>query len=78
MVDPAHNSMILPAGSPAWITADLVDYTIRVWQPFYKQPVTVDEAIAIIEGAGRLLRILAREDRVEGVADGQRYGKLDE
>lgn len=51
----------IPRGMPAWIDAELIEHTITVWQPYYAKPLTVDDAIAIIEGAGRLMEMLSRE-----------------
>lgn len=45
---------ILPAGTPDWITIELVDATIRTWQPYYQTPLTTDDAIEIIRNAGLL------------------------
>jgi len=50
-----------PRGTPAWITSDLIADTITTWQPYYAEPLTIDEAIAIIEGVGRLMESLSRE-----------------
>lgn len=51
----------IPRGTPTWINAELIEHTIIVWQPYYAKPLTVDDAIAIIEGAGRLMEMLSRE-----------------
>ena len=48
------------AGHPPWLTENLVEATIRVWQPFYDQLLTRDDAIEMILCAGRLVGILAR------------------
>jgi hypothetical protein len=48
----------LPAATPGWITPDLVAYTIRVWQPRYPSTLSTEDAIDIISGAARLLRVL--------------------
>jgi len=50
-----------PRGTPAWISADLITDTIATWQPYYAEPLTIDEAIAIIEEVGRLMESLSRE-----------------
>jgi hypothetical protein len=39
----------------------LLDHTIRVWQPYYADPLTPDDALAIIQGVGRLIEVLAGE-----------------
>ena len=50
----------LPRGTPAWITPKLVELTQKVWQPYYAEPLTVDDAITILRSAGGLLDALAR------------------
>lgn len=60
---PAREGVVaLPAGTPAWITPDLVLKTLRIWQPFYQEPLTLDDAVIILSGVGRLFRILSRDD----------------
>lgn len=49
----------LPAGTPEWITPELVDRTIRVWQPFYREAqLSPADAVQILVGTGRLLAVL--------------------
>jgi hypothetical protein len=48
------------AGEPAWITPELVDLTLRVWQPYYETQLSRDDAIAIIRSVGRLIGVLSR------------------
>ena len=31
---------VVPAGTPDWITAELIAQTIRVWQPYYAAVLT--------------------------------------
>ena len=50
---------IVPDGTPDWITAELVELTIRVWQPFYDDVVTPEEAVTMILNAGRLYDVLS-------------------
>ena len=50
---------ILPAGTPDWITAELVELTIRVWQPYYQATLTPEEAVTMIMGVGRLFEALS-------------------
>jgi hypothetical protein len=51
----------IPRGTPTWIDAELIERTITVWQPYYAGPLTIEEAIAIIVGAGRILKVLSQE-----------------
>lgn len=49
----------LPSGTPEWITPELVEATIRVWQPFYgKAQLSPADAVQILVGTGRLLAVL--------------------
>jgi hypothetical protein len=51
--------IVVPPGLPEWVTSDLIEETMRVWQPFYPTPLTVDEGIGIILSASRLLEVLS-------------------
>lgn len=51
-------SRTLPAGTPSWITQALLDRTIEVWQPHYKEPLTAADAVAMICDASRLMEAL--------------------
>lgn len=53
----------VPPGTPAWITADLIEHTLRIWQPRYPTPLTPDDAVYIILNAGRLLDVLSRGEK---------------
>lgn len=48
----------LPAGTPTWITPALVKHTIEVWQPYYDEPLTADDAAAMICDTSRLMETL--------------------
>jgi hypothetical protein len=50
----------LPPGTPAWITIELVERTIEVWQPYYVSPLSPDDAVTMILNVGRLFGILSR------------------
>ena len=45
-------------GLPAWISSELIEDTIRVWQPYYDHRLTIDDAIQILIGVDRLLEVL--------------------
>jgi hypothetical protein len=53
----------VPYGAQSWVTPELIEHTIHVWQPYYKDPLTPDEALAIIQSVGYLIRTLSRESR---------------
>jgi hypothetical protein len=50
---------IVPAGAPDWITPELVEATIRVWQPYYEEVLTAEEAVTMILDVGRLFDALS-------------------
>jgi hypothetical protein len=50
---------ILPAGAPDWITPELIEATIRTWQPYYQATLTPDEAVTMILDVGRLFEALS-------------------
>ena len=50
---------IVPVGTPDWITADLIELTIRVWQPYYQATLTPEEAVTMIVNVGRLYGALS-------------------
>lgn len=51
----------MPSGTPAWITAELIKATRRVWEPRYGRRLSCEEAITIVQNAGRLFDVLSRE-----------------
>ena len=50
---------IVPAGTPDWITAELIEKTIQVWQPYYEATLTPEEAVTMILNVGRLYQALS-------------------
>lgn len=59
--EPDGDGRAMPAGTPAWITPELVRLTQRVWNPRYQRAISHDEAITILLSVGRLFDFLARE-----------------
>ena len=51
----------LPPGTPEWITPELVEQTVAVWQPRYETPLSIEDAVAILIGSTQLLRLLMEE-----------------
>ena len=45
-------------GLPAWISSELIEDTLRVWQPYYEHCLTIDDAVQILLGVDRLLDVL--------------------
>ena len=56
---PEDAKSTVPAGTPDWITAELIEQTIRVWQPRYDATLTVDDAVTMLINVGRLYRALS-------------------
>jgi len=50
---------IVPAGAPDWITPELIEATIRVWQPYYAEVLSPEEAVTMILDVGRLFEALS-------------------
>lgn len=42
------NTIQPPPGAPKWVTPDLLADTLEVWQPYYKEQLTVAENLDII------------------------------
>jgi hypothetical protein len=54
-----QSSAAAPIAAPPWVTPELIDQTIRVWQPYYAHPLTANDAIAMILNVGTLWRALS-------------------
>ncbi len=50
----------LPPGTPSWVTMELIQETIRVWQPLYKTPLSLDDAVTILGNVGRVFSVLSK------------------
>lgn len=46
-------------GAPEWITPELIQITLKVWQPRYKAQLSEDDARTILLSVGRLFDTLA-------------------
>ncbi|MGV2340312.1 MAG UNVERIFIED_CONTAM: hypothetical protein LVR18_42100 [Planctomycetaceae bacterium] len=42
-----------------WITAELIQRTIEVWQPYYASVLTPEEAVTMIQAVGQLFQVLS-------------------
>ncbi len=52
-------SAAISVGLPAWITPELIRATMEVWQPFYPEVLTEEDAVTIIQSVGSLFRALS-------------------
>jgi len=59
--------VVLPDGAPIWITEELVEKTLEVWQPFYEKELIVADAIAMIMGVGQIYEFFAEGPRHEAI-----------
>ena len=49
----------MPPGTPDWVTMVLVRETVRVWQPYYPTPISLDDAVTILRRVGQLFGVLS-------------------
>lgn len=49
----------VPQGTPLWITPELINLTIRTWQPYYRSPLSPEDAVTMILNVGRLYEVLS-------------------
>lgn len=49
----------VPAGAPRWVTPELIELTLRVWQPYYEIQLIPEDALEIMMGVGRLVEVLS-------------------
>ena len=61
-VDPigAGRAAALPPGTPSWVTPELVQLTLKTWQPHYDYSLTPEDAVTMILSVGLLLGVLSR------------------
>jgi hypothetical protein len=52
----------VPADAPPWVSAELIEQTLRTWQPYYQTTLTPEVALYIIMSVGRLFDVLSRGD----------------
>ncbi|MCK6486423.1 MAG: hypothetical protein HUU22_11060 [Phycisphaerae bacterium] len=57
---PLGDGIQVPEGTPAWITPALIRETLATWQPYYRDSMTVDDAVRILASVGRLFEVLSR------------------
>jgi len=47
---------------PDWVSDDLLQKTVEIWQPYYPDQLTREDAIAIINNVGGVIDCLRREN----------------
>jgi len=50
----AAEPLTLPRSCPDWITPELIANTLETWQPYYDYPLTIQEAVDMVNAVGRL------------------------
>jgi hypothetical protein len=60
-VETPYTYLKAPDGIPTWITEEIIFQTIRVWQPYYDEKVSEQDAVEILMAFSRLLDIIATE-----------------
>ena len=54
------DDIVVPDGTPEWITPELIRETIATWQPFYSDSLTPEDAVTMLTSVGRLFAVLSR------------------
>lgn len=50
--------VVVPPGAPRWVTPELLEHTLRIWQPRYKSRLTPEDALGIIMNVSQLNSVL--------------------
>ena len=61
-------------GAPGWITEELIEHTLRIWQPFYDYQLIPEDALEMITNIGQMFEALSTGDHHETVS-GARSGE---
>ncbi len=56
---PTHEVATVPAGAPPWVTPELIEHTLRVWQPFYEDQLISEDALEIILSVDRVADLVS-------------------
>jgi hypothetical protein len=59
----AQREFHVPAGAPDWVTEELLQEAIDVWQPYYKHELSMEDALEITLSVGRLAEAISGEKR---------------
>jgi hypothetical protein len=62
-----HAMATVPAGAPPWITPELIEHTLRVWQPFYEHQLIPEDALEIIMSVDLVAELLSSGGRHETI-----------
>lgn len=64
---PTYAMATVPAGAPPWVTPELIEHTLCVWQPFYVDQLLPDDALGIIMSVDRVSDLLSSGGRHETI-----------
>lgn len=53
----------VPPGAPKWITPEEIEYTLRVWQPYYRQLLSALDALEIMVNVRNLLDVMMSQKK---------------
>ena len=62
----------IPAGAPSWVTAELIERTLKTWQPYYSHQLIEADALEMIMGVDQLFGVVSRDNSNEKI---RRTGK---
>ena len=72
--DAVSARVVVPAGSPSWVTEELIELTLKTWQPFYSRQLIETDALEMIMGADQLFGVLSRgrsNEAIRGTGESQ-------
>ena len=67
---PSHHETrptIVPAGAPSWVTEELIELTLKTWQPFYSRQLIETDALEMIMGVDQLFGVMSRDKSNEKI-----------
>jgi hypothetical protein len=75
VANPEQVPCAVPPGTPPWITSELIEKTISVWQRFYAMPLTAEDVVEMLMRVSHLMKVNASrcpllERNVKYVANG--------
>jgi hypothetical protein len=73
----ATRTIAATTDTPAWITQELIADTIRIGQPYYTQPLTESDAVAMLRSVGNLFSNLsgaASHEKIRRISPSQQSG----
>ncbi len=55
----------VPIGAPSWVTVELIEQTLKVWQPFYADQLIPEDALEMIMSVDQLFSVVSRDIKNE-------------